>query len=65
MTRRLVLRKETLAELTPGDLAHVRGGSVSFTIDTYLTYICTPLATAIVRAVTYVPGTLSVQDCPG
>jgi hypothetical protein len=58
MNRRLSLRKDTLTELTPGDLVDVRGGSGSF--DNCITWICWPLVTAIVSAATKVPGELTV-----
>lgn len=58
MTRLLALRKETLTDLTPADLAAVHGGG--YTPDTYLTQICIPLTLAIVHAVTEVPAALTV-----
>lgn len=65
MAKKLVLRKETLAELTSDDLALVRGGTVGYTIDTFLTQICVPLATAVADAVTQIPTRLTVVDCAG
>jgi len=63
MRRTLTLRGETLSELTPGDLAVVHGASVHFTIDGYLTQICTPLATAILKTVHDGVTRLTVVEC--
>jgi len=63
MTPRLSLRKETLAELTSSDLAAVNGASVHFTIDTFLTQFCTPLATAIVQTVQNATHEMTLLEC--
>jgi hypothetical protein len=62
MKRTLTLHKETLAALSPTDLAEVRGGGYSF--DNCLTWICGPLAAALVQAVTEMPGKMTVANCP-
>ena len=61
--RTLTLRKEALADLTPGDLAQVSGASVHVTIDTFLTQICVPLTLAIVNAVHDGVTRFTVVDC--
>jgi hypothetical protein len=61
MKRTLTLDKETLAELSPNDLAGVRGGGYSF--DNCLTWICGPLAAALLHAATELPARLTVADC--
>jgi len=63
MRRALGLRRETLAELTAGDLAVVQGASVHVTIDTFLTQICLPLAYAVLDTVHDGVTRLSVVDC--
>lgn len=63
MRRTLTLRGETLSELTPGDLAVVHGASVHFTIDTFLTQFCTPLATAVIQTVQGAVTRLTVVEC--
>lgn len=65
MTRTLALRKETLTELTPSDLAVVAGGSVYFTIDGYPTWICTPLLVAVTKTVHDAATRLTVVECAG
>jgi hypothetical protein len=60
---RLVLRTETLTELTPSDLTGVRGGGVSF--DNCLTWICWPLVNAVVHATTQAATGLTVATCAG
>ena len=61
MTPRLSLRKETLAELAPSDLASVNGqGGVT---DGYITWICTPLATAIVQGVKNATHQMTLLEC--
>jgi hypothetical protein len=64
MTPRLSLRKETLAELTPSDLAAVNGGSVHGTIDTYLTYVCFLIVNAVVQGVKDGTHQLTLVECP-
>ncbi|HEX8004069.1 MAG TPA: hypothetical protein VF519_15380 [Mycobacteriales bacterium] len=64
MRRSLTLRKDTLAELTPGDLAAVGGASVHVTIDTFLTQICVPLVLAVYGTVHDGVTRLSVVECP-
>ncbi|HEV2890190.1 MAG TPA: hypothetical protein VGX28_07410 [Frankiaceae bacterium] len=61
--RPLVLRREPLTELTPGDLAAVQGASVHFTIDTFLTQICTLVATAVLNATKQATGELTLVEC--
>lgn len=64
MRRPLELRREPLSDLTPGDLAAVNGASVHFTIDTYLTWICTALLTATIAATKQATGELTLVECP-
>lgn len=63
MSRRLVLRRETLAELTPSDLASVQGASVHGTIDTYLTYVCFLIVNAFVNATKEATHQATLLEC--
>lgn len=64
MRRSLALRKETLTELSATALADVHGASVHFTIDTYPTWMCTPLAAALIDATKRATGELTLVECP-
>ncbi len=60
MNPRLALRAETLTELTPADLAAVAGGTTS---DTTPTYLCTPIANAVVAGAKRATHELTLLDC--
>lgn len=64
MRRPLTLRREPLSDLTPGDLASVNGASVYWTIDGYPTWLCTPIATAVINATKQATGELTLVECP-
>lgn len=61
--RPLTLRRESLGDLTPGDLAAVHGASVHFTIDTFVTQLCTPIAMALLNATKQATGELTLVEC--